>query len=389
MSRLPGAAPSPRRTVIGAVRDDGRHLGRSRAPAGDRIVLVEEQSAPHPTTPRWIWVAYAVLVALPVYAIAVAMCIRSGIFAADPQPLNDEQFKALWTFVAAALATSATILGALLTKSHNDRTLAIQAEAAARETAMSREVNERLKLETVVGGLQLVSADGKYSPKASIAGGVATLVQLGHPIVAIRTLAALMSEDAVDEETATWLLGQVLTTTVTKGSAADLRAAKDEAASLLSRHARKFTIPAEPGEFHWPDCVLAQWPRGTSTNGSQNLALALIGVLLSQKRSWWEADATWTWVIYTLDEAFINESNDDVRKMAATFAWTLLEVSDGETVAGVQDAKWSSDLKDRLRGFVDEAAYQSRVDAIRAWGEGSDVRSTPTEHIPVPNTAAH
>jgi hypothetical protein len=168
------------------------------------------------------------LVIAPFLGIASLTIVRSKLLDFD-KGLTDEQFKALWTFIGAGLAASATVLGTLLTTSHNKRTLAIQKEADDRKQILENEAAERLKVDTAISGLSLVSQDGKYAPKASIAGGLASLVHLGHPNIAMRVLGAALTDDAVDGDTAAWLLGQILISDVTTGTAEDLVRAKREA----------------------------------------------------------------------------------------------------------------------------------------------------------------
>ena len=69
------------------------------------------------------WLSVFLFVLLPVYAISAVLIIRSGIFDLNKGAVGDEEFKALWTFIASGLATAATVIGLLFTKSHNDRTL--------------------------------------------------------------------------------------------------------------------------------------------------------------------------------------------------------------------------------------------------------------------------
>jgi hypothetical protein len=131
-------------------------------------------------TSRWIWVLFVFLVIIPLYGIAAVVCIRSSLFNFD-QPLTSDQIRAFWTFIGASFAAGATVLGALLTQSHNSRTFALQAESEARKSALEADANERLKLDTVVAGLNLIGHEACYSSKAVVAGGLATLVNWDIP----------------------------------------------------------------------------------------------------------------------------------------------------------------------------------------------------------------
>jgi|SRR5215211_1137088 len=172
------------------------------------------------------WLALVVLLLVPLYAVSTALVIRSGLFDPQDRSISDEEIKALWAFIAAGLATGGTVVGLLLTRSYNERTL------------------QQTTLDTVVKGLELlVNDDGSYARKAKIAGALAALVHLGHPVIAMRVLTAVWQEDAVDPGTACWLIGEVFKT----GS----MHSHNEAAKLLLRHAGELTYDAK-GEREWP-----------------------------------------------------------------------------------------------------------------------------------------
>src|SRR3954453_17724112 len=102
-----------------------------------------------------VWLTFFVIVVLPFLSVAVAICIRSGIFRFD-RPFTDDQFKSLWTFMGAGLAAGGTLLGALLAMSHNSRTLALQRETEERQKVTESEAAERLKLDSAISGLGLI-----------------------------------------------------------------------------------------------------------------------------------------------------------------------------------------------------------------------------------------
>jgi len=95
---------------------------------------------------RWVWVTFFAFVVVPLYAAAVALSIRSGLFDLKAPAPTNEQLNTVWAFVASGLATSATLAGLLFTKSHSDRTVAFQRDAEDRKHALEAETNERLKL---------------------------------------------------------------------------------------------------------------------------------------------------------------------------------------------------------------------------------------------------
>jgi hypothetical protein len=65
--------------------------------------------------------AFLLLLVVPLYALTAIVVVRSGILKFDKGGFTQEQFKSMWTFIASGLATCATVLAALLAKSHNER----------------------------------------------------------------------------------------------------------------------------------------------------------------------------------------------------------------------------------------------------------------------------
>jgi hypothetical protein len=332
------------------------------------------------------------LLVLPLYAIAVVISIRSELFRFKGAPFSNSQLKAAWTFLAAGLAATATVLGALLTKSHNDRTLALQSETERRQRLFETETNERLSMDSVINGLELMCRNGEYSPKAITAGGLATLVQLGHPIVAMRALAAAMPDGAVDDDTATWLISQVLTATTTKGTSWDLEAAKEEAANLLYKYAPYLTdASSENADFSWPDAVTAQWPEGLPQNASLNILAALVELLLSQRKEWWKSNGqTYSWISYTIDEALTKEEKQPpVRMGAAILGKAILDVTDDSMFAGMNDARERLVITENIASVVINKSQAPTLDAlverIQAWGQGEATSDPPSQPSPVSN----
>jgi hypothetical protein len=312
---------------------------------------------------RWIWVAFFLLVILPLYAIAVTVCIRSNLFRFGSGSLDDTQLKTVWTFLGAGLAAAATMLGALLAKSHNDRKEILESAA-----------HERLKLDTVVSALKLISHDGDYSPKAMTAAGLATLVQLGHPFVAMRALGPAYEDHAVDVGTFTWLISQVLTADTTAGTRKDLVDAKEEAAALLrQRAATDLTSVSGTGRFSWPEAIQARWPSGLSRNAERSVVLSIADLLLSQSKEWWTSGgATYTWAIYTLDEAVRHAEYDETKKAAAALGQAFLAVTDLNEIVGINDVRDKSEVAERMAEICDDSANilePGLAERIQAWGE--------------------
>jgi hypothetical protein len=307
---------------------------------------------------RWIWGTFFLLIVLPLYAIAVVLFVRSGLFKLNGGSFSNDQLKDVWTFLAAGLAASATILGALLTKSYNDRNLAAQ------------------NLNTVVSALGLISKNGQYSTKAATAAGLATLVQLGHPLIAMRALGPAFEDKAVDRDTFAWLISQVIISKTTVGTPQDLESAKEQAAALLRAFIEKRRLTdRDSGQFSWPDALTAQWPTKLSQNAAWNVMNSLAELLLSERKKWWrDRGASYTWIIYTLDEITRTDSDREIKTMAATLGQALLEVTDENAISGLNDSRSKSLVAKRMAtqsGSFPDLFDPDLYERIQIWGRAN------------------
>lgn len=245
----------------------------------------------------FLWVtrvACALLALLVVVALLLMgfLVVRSKVFTGGPP--DDAFYKALWTFIASALATSATLVGLLFGKAQNDRTLAFQRDVEARNNVAKDAAESRQTLDTVVDCLELLTvSDGTYAPKARVAGSLAALIHLGHPVIAMRTLSAAWTDEKVDPETAVWLIGEVLRSASTEPS-------KKEAAGLLLAHADELCLRGSEhrGEFVWPDVLWAGWRKDFPRDARFDILFAAVSVLLSRpKEAWWGPRDGWVAVL--------------------------------------------------------------------------------------------
>jgi hypothetical protein len=267
---------------------------------------------------RW---AFVVLFVAPIYALIVVLLLRSGFFKFSA-PINDNQYKVLWTFVATALGTAATVIGLLLTQSHNRRTLAFQRDVENRKLLAEAEAERRQKLDTVVKGLELVSSsEGKYAVLARVAGSLAALVHLGHPVIAMRALSAAWRDGSVDLATAVWLINEVLE----HGSPAS----QLEACRLLFRHAGTMCDKDDDhaGDFEWPEALNTTWPADVPKAGRFEILFAIVEVVLSREKRWWGRYRD-GWAVVLLDEAMKKDPDPVLRDCACHLAGALIESYD-------------------------------------------------------------
>lgn len=253
-----------------------------------------------------LWWAVLILIALPLYAIAIALVIRSHVFAFGHGSLSAGDVHELWAFVAAGVTASVTLVGLLFTRSHNQRNLALQ-----------REAEKRLVLETVVKSLDLVAPTGTYAPSAKIAGALAALVHLGHPVIAMRTLGAAWGDGVVENASAVWLINEVF------GSRTEQ--SQLEAATLLDIYAPELCADA-PGNFSWPMSIEFEWPSDMRLDARLHVFRAVLRTLTSKPLDWWNKGGRAGWALSLLDEVIRKDLDGDVRGEAAVAARTILPV---------------------------------------------------------------
>jgi hypothetical protein len=232
------------------------------------------------------WLLLFLCVLVPLYTISAVFAIRTGVFNLADRTISGDEYKAVWAFIASGFATSVTIVGLLFTRAHNKR------------------VADQLVLDTAIKGLDLLVVEGgQYAPAGRIAGALATLVHLGHPGIAMRSLHAVWNEGAVDAPTACWLISEVFRT----GS----KESMVEASVLLQEHASELTAGRnQQGQFYWPDALYDEWPLHIPYEARFNNFASLLDLLLSRDKDWWGMQLHWaltTMYLVLRDDRDFNE----------------------------------------------------------------------------------
>jgi uncharacterized integral membrane protein len=225
---------------------------------------------------HWPFVAILVVVVLPMLWMSTSLAVRLRLFGftGTPDPMA---LTAFLTFIGGGLAAAATLLGALLTKGHNDRE------------------RRRLELESVIRSLESM----RPGSKGRVAGVISATVLLGQPRVAIRVLEPLWQDGEVDPATATWILDEVLIADDEHLSQLGGEHLVDdlqiEAATLLLKHAERgeLTNPADvKGSYYFPGHFMHRWHTELPDLAKQDLLLAMGEVLVSRDRDWWSSPGT-------------------------------------------------------------------------------------------------
>jgi hypothetical protein len=281
------------------------------------------------------WLVFFVLVIAPLYASAVYIAIRSGLFSAGGT-LTSEQLKAFWGFVGAGIAAAVTLAGALITRGQAERT------------------DRRLKLDTTISGLGLLTNPDRttYSPKAVVAGALSTLVYLDQSVIAVRALASAWKDDAIDAAAATWVLSRVF-----ESGEPDTQL---EAAILLNQQVPRLTSDT-PSDYSWPMALHERWQPSLPTDARFFVLTALLKTLLSRPLSWWGENSGF--LLTTLDEVVRTDSDDDVRGIAARTIGQLAHGWEWDSVTSPRGNLYVRDIA-RRASAVPEGAQLDELDKL-------------------------
>lgn len=269
-----------------------------------------------------------IVILVPWYTITIVLVLRSGLLAnSTASGLSNEQFRAVLTFLAAVFATTVTTVGLLLTKAHNDH------------------VHTSQQLEIATKGLDLMVSGDKYAPQARVAGALAVLVHLQQPVIAIRSLRTAWFDEAVDIETAVWLIGEVLLL----GN----ETSQSEAARLLEERAILLVDgkSASTGRFHWPPAIYERWLPGIPIGAKIAIIATMQKMLLARDISWWKSIG-YRWIITLLDEVLNIDKDEGIRNAAADMLQILLPTltSQAKNIAWRSSWKSVASIKKRIEG---------------------------------------
>lgn len=317
---------------------------------------------------NWPYLALVVCVFLPMLWMAASLAFRADLFwpikgVGKPGSDQVEMFK---VFIGGGLATAVTLVGALLTREHNARG------------------RRRLQLETVVKSLEFLPAESSQRVPAVLA----TMVLLGQQRIAIRILGPAWKRGAVDPQTATWLINQVLISDRTDRSQTDAdrpdETAMNEASLLLWKHAADL-MQSKRLDYSFPGDFQTGWAfpryrldglRGAKKRHSvkKNILMAMGTMLISRDRDWWcHGGNPPVWPTDVLLECTERDTDPSARSFAAMLFGAVYDCfPDQVTGFFFEDNRVEKALEKRKRAEKNTALprdYFKLADGIREkWG---------------------
>jgi hypothetical protein len=199
--------------------------------------------------------------------------------------------------------------------------------------AQAARAERRLALETTVSGLKLLMAsDGaRYAPRGVVAGAVATLVHLGHPVVAMRVLAACWDDGTIDTPSATWVISEVFESNDPQ--------AQLEAAAMLDARAREL-CGCPPGSFSWPSAIEFRWIPGAPLPARLRVFRSVLRMLVTKSPQWWSEGGRQGWAVGVLYDAMQKDPDAGVRWHAAMAVEILLPPLEEAGLTEIQGEGW-------------------------------------------------
>ncbi|MGE5827344.1 MAG: hypothetical protein ACM30G_03145 [Micromonosporaceae bacterium] len=332
--------------------------------------------------PDWvvptIWAVLGVIL-LTLLLLGASLLIKTDPFSGGD--LSDDENKSLWAFLGVALGAAVTLIGTLLADQNNRRTAALAREAAEREEvgkrreeALKVDAEKRLKLDTVVKTLELISADDPSSSKARNAGAIATMTQLHGGPVALRVLAELWADQKVDTDTAIWLIDRILEDPESAGSEVEA------ACYLLARKADRL-IPARGDQTQdwneWPTTLTNSWPSRLSRSAKVSILVAVVNVLLARGPDYWRDYSPA--VVATALKGLLDDGDGQISDAAAAILRALRDVGMLRVVAGGELAEATEEkVKSLSPKYKLSPWFGKRVGQFEQWARGEDIGKVTT-----------
>lgn len=268
------------------------------------------------------WVCAAVML-LTSYSFSLYFILSSG-WLQGPRASSADTTKAVLAFLATGASAAVTLVGGMLVAEHNRRSRKLTKLQMSQSEKHNKSTRAQTELDTTIKGLSLLTADGELAAQPVISGALATIVDLGHPLIAMRALDSLWDTKSIHPATACWLIGEVFQRDKLKREAI-------EAAALLREHAIDLVGPSEGRcKLYWPQSLLEGWRPTLPLRARRDIFFATVELVLSRRRRWWDIHESLSWLVAMLYDALETETNRELRLSIASVMLPLADVFDAE-----------------------------------------------------------
>lgn len=242
-------------------------------------------------------------VVLLVYAGSVGLLWWQGVFDVPESEEGARVVAAAIALVGGLFAALLTFVGVLLTYSVDARTVEIKADA-----------ENRLKLETFIRAVRLLSTDtGGKTSRSQHAGTLFALSELHHLPFALALLDEMWPVGDVSSSSACWLIDKCLRS--------DDKFVQKEAANILVENAEKLTEETEGYEL--PEILIESWPIDLPIPARQRILVTFALCIKSRPLSQWK-DGVLGSLIFRLDRIRREDSDSAIKNGAILFLNVLL-----------------------------------------------------------------
>jgi len=259
-------AQSPLLNLLAVSRSSWNRFLRRGVPDARSAIGPGPSSTYRPVAPQSSvrWISLGLLLLLAGF---VVLLWRVGLFDFQKKVSDAKVFAAVLGLVGGLFATAMTFVAALLKHSVDVRTL-----------GQTRETEARLRLETSIRAVELLTDQGKKATEARQAGALFVLSSLDQLDFSLALLTELWPAGDVTTTAAVWVINRALTS-------GDEQLQVD-AASLLSKHGKLLTATARC--FEWPTCLTLKWTNDIHVLARESLLEALVKTTASRSLEEWE-----------------------------------------------------------------------------------------------------
>lgn len=312
-----------------------------------------------------IAIAVAVLLAA-VVALSIGLVWRLDVFDPKTTATNGQVLAAAFALIGSLVAASFTFIGVLLKYSIDARTV-----------QQADETEKRLRLETCIRAVELLTEDGKPATQNRQSGALFVLVNLDQLDFAYALLGQMWASGDVSDGAAAWVLNQIL---LRGGSYLQI-----SAASLLLTNAEK--LVEHDDDLQFPDCAYIAWDDELPNNARENLLSALLEAVLSKPFGTWSEGSLFSFIIHL--ELVRRKDREAYMRNGATLCLAALidvcKFDEGETILGLDGEidldKLRSELADTIASMPPRQLVQAHItlaNRLRDWRTTDTAGNTET-----------
>jgi hypothetical protein len=293
----------------------------------------------------------------------VSLLWAIGFFDFHKKAANAQIYAATLVLVGGFFATAFTFVAALLKHSIDVRTL-----------GQARETEQRLRLETSIRAVELLTEDGKTASPSRQAGALFVLGSLGQLDFALALLAEVWPKRDISSAAAVWVVNRALMS--------DDEHTQKDAAILLASNAETLKDTAAESCWEWPSCFHYGW-MNIAVLARENLLDALLKVLISKSKGEWDPSCIHTFLMdFNLIREF--ETTPHIRDGAVVAMDVLLGLDlyahggymlDRGGKVGVEELRAQVSAQRSIIGGL--GFFRPSLNALQAWVETGTAARAP------------